>query len=64
MAYRFKVVIGIRAGEDQPWEYGPEAVGAFNELARAIRFAKSEIKDGWCKERVRIYEGRRYVWPG
>lgn len=60
---RYKVIVATRFHEDQPWDFSVAPVASFIDADRAIRFARSEVKDGWGSERVRVVAGRRVVWP-
>lgn len=59
----FKVIVAIRQGDDQPWDYSVPPVAEFIDSERAVRFAESEVKSGWNAERVRVVTGRKVVWP-
>lgn len=58
----FKVVVATRQSDTEPWDYSVP-VAEFADELRAVRFAKSEVKDGWAEERVRVYRRRRQIWP-
>lgn len=59
----FKVIVAIRFGEEDPWDFKVPPVAEFIDSERAVRFAKSEVRAGWGAERVRVVTGRRVVWP-
>jgi hypothetical protein len=59
----FKVIVAIRQSCEQLWDFDVPPVAEFIDCGRAVRFAKSEIKDGWDVERVRVVSGRKVVWP-
>jgi len=58
----YKVIVATRQSESEPWDFS-KPVAEFVDPVRAVRFAKSEIKDGWAKERVRVVCRRRTIWP-
>ena len=58
----FKVVVATRQSDTEPWDFSVP-VAQFIDEVRAVRFAKSEVKDGWAKERVRVYCRRGQIWP-
>lgn len=59
----YKVIVAIRSDETKDWDFAVGAVAEFIDSERAVRFAKSEIKSGWHKERVRVVKGREVFWP-
>lgn len=59
----YKVIVAIRRSEHEPWDFTVDPVAKFVHEDRAIRFAESEVRSGWGKERVRVIRGRKVVWP-
>jgi hypothetical protein len=59
----FKVIVATRQRDTDPWDFTEPPVAEFIEEARAVRFAKSEVKAGWAKERVRVVCRRKVIWP-
>lgn len=56
----FKVIVAIRH-DGGPWDFTAGPVAEFIDEERAVRFAKSEVRSGWDKERVRVVRGRRLM---
>lgn len=63
MIYDYHVRIGIRQHESEPWNFDAGPVASFLDRERAIRFAKSEVRSGWGKDRVKVLHRMRVIWP-
>ena len=60
---RYKVIVAIRSNSSEPWDFRIGPVAQFIDAERALRFGKSEVRDGWHPDRVRVMDGRKILWP-